>query len=74
MYPSLAKAMAEEGLQEVDTYISLRQNTVAQFIATRPIMELCMATERRLGSRVANRWWEQDGLDLEGIPTAAQEA
>ena len=70
MYPPLAEA----GLEGMETYISCLQNTVAEFIATRPIMDLCLATERRLGSRVFNWWWEQEGLDLEGMWTADQEA
>ena len=37
-------------------------------------MYLCMAAEQRPGSRMAKRWWEQDGLDLEGMWTAAWEA
>ena len=32
-------------------------NTVTQFIATRTIMDLFLAADRRLGSQVANRWW-----------------
>ena len=51
----LADAMAKAGLQEVDTYVYLFQNTVAQFIATRPIMDLCLEDERRMGSRMAKR-------------------
>ena len=27
-----------------------------------------------VGSRVAKRWWDQDGLDLEGMRTAVHEA
>ena len=74
VYPPLEDAMAEAGLQEVETYVSRRQNTVAQFIATRPIMDLCLATEQRPGPRVSKRWWEQDGVDVEGMRTAAREA
>ena len=37
-------------------------------------MDLCLAAERRLGLRLAKRWWEQDGIDLEGVRTAAREA
>ena len=59
--------MTEAGLQESDTYVSRHQNTVAQYIATRPIMDLCLAAKRRPGTRVEIRWWEQEGLDLEGI-------
>ena len=44
------------GSEEVDNYVSRCQNKVAQFIATRPIMELCLAAERRQGSQVAKRW------------------
>ena len=66
--------MAEVGLQEVETYISRHQDTVAKFIATRPIMDLCLAAERHPGSQVTNWWWEQDGLDLEGMWAASWEA
>ena len=66
--------LVEVVLQYVDTYVSLQQNTVAQFIATRPIMDLFLAEERRPGSRVDKWWWEQDGLDLEGMWEAYWEA
>ena len=55
-YLPQAEAVEEAGLQEVGTYVSRRQNTVKQFIATRPIIDLCLAEERRPGSRVSNRW------------------
>ena len=64
--------MSEVGVQEVETYAARRQNTVAQFIATRLIMDLCLAAARRPGARVSKRWWEQEGLDLEGIWEAAE--
>ena len=56
VYPSMAEAMEEAVLQEVETYVSLHQNTFTQFIITRPIMDLCLAAEMRRGSRVAT-WW-----------------
>ena len=40
-----------------------RQNTVAQFVATRTILALCEGTKRRGGTRVPQRWWEQTGID-----------
>ena len=40
-YPPLEEAMWEAGLQEVESYVLRRQNTVAQYIATRPILGLC---------------------------------
>ena len=66
--------MAETGLQELETYLSLSHNTVVQFIATRPIIDLFLAAERRLWSRMAKRWWDQEGLDFGGMQTEAQEA
>ena len=40
-YPSLAGAMKEAGVVQIRTLILRRQNKVAQFIATRPILGLC---------------------------------
>ena len=56
--------MAEAGLQEVETYVSRRQNTLAQYITTRPIMDLFLAAKQRRGPMVAMWGWEQEGLDL----------
>ena len=72
VYPPVEDTMAEVGLQELETHVSHHQNTVAQYIATRPIMGLCLAEKRRPGKMLEMRWWEQEGLDLEGIWTAAQ--
>ena len=65
-HPSLAGAMKEAGIVRIWTSILRRQNTVAQFIATRPIMDLCKGEVRRPGARVPNRWWEQTGIDWKG--------
>ena len=56
VYPPLEDAMAKAGFQEVETYFSRLQNTVAQYITTRAIMDMCMAVKRRPGPRVA-MWW-----------------
>ena len=66
--------MTEAGLKDVETYISCCQNTVAQYIATRPIIDLCLAEKRRLGPRVSMWWWENEGLDLEGMRIEAHKA
>ena len=44
VYPPPEESMEEVGLQEVYTYVSIRQNKVAHFIANIPIMEPCLAT------------------------------
>ena len=58
--------MTEVGLQDVETYVYRHHNTVTQFIATRPIMDLCMVAERRLGPMVSERWMEQGEVDADG--------
>ena len=37
-------------------------------------MDLFQEAKRRPGTRVEMRWWNQEGLDLEGMRTAAWEA
>ena len=37
-------------------------------------MHLYLSEKRRPGPRVTMRWWEQEGLDLEGMRTESQEA
>ena len=53
--------------------VTRRQNNVAQYIATRPILGLFERATRRPGVRVSWRWWEQDGIDLEGAKKRAAE-
>ena len=48
-YLPLTTVMEEEGFKEIGVYILKRQNTVAQYIATRPILDLCKRTVRRPG-------------------------
>ena len=73
LYPLMEEAMAESGLQELEAYISCHQSTAAQLIATRPIVYLCLAAAGRTGSRVSKLWWDQEGLDLEGMWMTAWE-
>ena len=56
IYPLMEDEMTEAVVQEVETYVSRLQNTVAQCITTRPIMDLCMVAERRQGPRISNQW------------------
>ena len=58
--------MVESGFEGIGKYITRRQNTVAQYIATRMILEICERFARRPWARVSQQWWEQSGLDLEG--------
>ena len=51
----------------METYIQKIYNTVPQYIATRSIMDLCEAAERKQGAQVGMRWWQQARIDLAGV-------
>ena len=51
------------GLTDIRTSIQRRQNMVAQYIATRPLLDLCEGARQKEGARVTSRWWEQSGID-----------
>ena len=57
--------MKEAGFRDVRTSINTRQNTVAQYIATRPLLDICEGTTQIGGARVSMRWWDQKGVDWE---------
>ena len=46
--------------------IRQRHNTVALYIVTQSLLDLCDGTERTLGAWVWMQWWEQAGVDLLG--------
>ena len=56
-YPSFEEALVEEGFEGIGTYVTRRQNTVAQYIATRPILDLYERSAPRPGAWVSRRWW-----------------
>ena len=45
VYPPIGAALAMVVLVDIGVYIARRQNTIPQYIATRPIMELCLVEE-----------------------------
>ena len=61
--------MREAGLTEIGKSIANRQNTVAQYIATRPLLDLCKGARAREGARVPMRWWNQTDIDWETAKT-----
>ena len=48
-YTSAEAAREEAGFEIMETYIWKSQNRVAQYISTRPILDLCEAAERKRG-------------------------
>ena len=65
VYPLLKESMKEAGFEGIRKSIARRQNTVTQYIATQPIMDLCEQATQRLGARVSQQWWEKEVIDLE---------
>ena len=54
-YPSLEGAMKEAGFKDIRRSINNRQNTIVQYIATRPLLDLCEGTNQIGGARVSWR-------------------
>ena len=65
--------MKEAGLTEVVKSITNRQNTVAQYIATRLLLDLYEGASAREGARVPLRWWNQKGIDWETAKARGEE-
>ena len=72
-HPSLEGAIKEAGFKEIRTSITNRQNTVAQYIVMRPLLDLCEGFKQRGGARVTRRWWDQKGIDWETAKTRVAE-
>ena len=72
-YPPLEEALGGAGLEGIRKSVTRRYNTVEQYIAMRPIMDLCERSIWRLGAWVSRWWWEQEGLDLEEANDRAEE-
>ena len=62
MYPPIGAVLEMVGLGDIGVYISRFQNTVAQYIATCPIMDLCLAAEQNPGMRLYRKWWKHPAL------------
>ena len=56
-YPPLAEEMGEVVFKGIRKLVTRRQKTVAQYIATQPILDLYEQATWRLGERVPRRWW-----------------
>ena len=65
--------MGEAGFEGIRKSGTRRQNMVAQYIATHPIMDLCERSTRRPGVGVSQRWWDRAGIDFEGAKKRAAE-
>ena len=66
--------MREAWFEGIRKSVTRRHNTVAQYIATRPILDLCERATQRIGARVSQRWWDQEGIYLKAAKERAAEA
>ena len=57
--PPVEEALEIAGLFTMAEYIERRRNTIAQHVATRPILDLCRAAQSPPGSPQRAWWWEQ---------------
>ena len=73
-YLPLEGSMGEVGFEEMRNSVTRRQNNVAQYIATQPILDLCERDTQRPGVRVSWQWWEHAVIDLEVAKKRAVEA
>ena len=58
--------MAAVGLEELDSYVLRRHNTIAQGITNSLILDLCLSAEFIPGTLVSCQWWEYECIDLDG--------
>ena len=65
--------MWEAGLTDIRKSIANMQNTVAKYIATRPLLELCEGSRAREGAKVSMRWWNQADIDWETVKSKGVE-
>ena len=70
-YMSAAAEKTEAVFEAMEEYIRKNQNTVAHYIATQSLLDLCEPKERTPGERVGIRWWEQGGIELIGARETA---
>ena len=57
---------------EAEAYVLRSQNMSAEYIVTQTILNLFEEVVRCLGVWVSKRWWEQEGLDVEGERVKAE--
>ncbi len=57
-------------MKTIAEYIQVRRQTIAMYVAARPIFTACVGGERRRGSMPRQWWWEQpmclDAIDATG--------
>ena len=68
-YPASSDVLDECGLLTVGEYIRRRRQTIAEYVADRPLLAACRGGERRRGTPHRQWWWEQE-MSLDSEPSA----
>ena len=72
IYPRSEDVLKECGMKRMEEYILIRRQTVAEYVATRPILDECKRSERKRGAIPRQWWWEQP-MDLEVDATGSED-
>jgi hypothetical protein len=59
IYPKSEDVLEECGLRTIGEYIDIRWQTIAVYVATRPILDKCEQGVRKRGAIPRRWWWEQ---------------
>lgn len=56
-YPPMDETLEAAGMSPMTVYLSRRQNKLADYVATRPVFDLCVGGDRLSGSATRRKWW-----------------
>ncbi len=70
IYPKSGDALKECGLRTIGEYIDIRRQTIAVYVATRPILDKCKQGVRKRGA-IPRRWWWEQKMSLD-VPDGIQ--
>jgi hypothetical protein len=65
-YPRSEDVLRECGMKTMEEYIAIQRQTVATYVATRPILAKCRRGECKRGA-VPHQWWWELPMDLDGF-------
>jgi hypothetical protein len=64
IYPKLKDVLEECGMSTLAEYITVCRQTMAVYVATRPVLTECRQGKQKRGS-VLHRWWWEQQMDLD---------
>jgi hypothetical protein len=64
VYPRSEDVLKESGMTTIKDYIQICRQTIAVYVATRPIFDKCRQGERKRGA-IPHRWWWEQPMDLD---------